>query len=113
MATINPQYYPESYDDILAPFIQESLVKWLNREQYLVNAYERQLHCGIKELEVSAERFQKQLLDEISGVKSWLASVGVYPGYNMVGHRNKWILVTYNIAVSQLEWEEQCNGYYD
>lgn len=113
MATIDPQNYPESYDDILCPFIQESLIKWLNSEQYLIDAFEKQLHCGVKELETSAARFQNQLSDEISGVKSWLASIGVYAGYNMVGYRGKWTLVTYDIAVSQSEWEEQCYDYYD
>nr|DAF55210.1 MAG TPA: hypothetical protein [Siphoviridae sp. ctZHD14] len=113
MATINPQYYPESYDDILSSFVQESFMKWLNNQQQLINFYEKQRHCGVKELEDSAARFQKENIDNIEGVKSLLSSIGVYIGYNMVGYRDKWTLVTYDIAVSQLEWEEQCNDYYD
>lgn len=113
MASIDPQYYPVSYDDVLSPFVQESLIKWLNNQQQLINFYEKQRHCGVKELEDSAARFQKENIDNIAGVKSLFSFIGVYIGYNMVGYRDKWTLVTYDIAVSQLEWEEQCNDYYD
>lgn len=113
MASINPQQYPQCYDDILSPTIQSSLLDWMNQQQHWIDIYEKQRHCGVKELEVSAARFQKQTSDMIRGVKSWLADIGVYAGYNLAGYRNKWTLVTYDTAVLQLEWEAQCVDYYD
>lgn len=113
MTKLDPQCYPESYDNILSPEIQESVVTWFNYIQDLINFYDKQRHCGVKELELSAERFQKHDMNMIQGAKSLLGSIGVHIGYNMVGHRGKWTLVTYDTAVSQLDWEEQCIDYYD
>lgn len=101
-------YYPDNYDDIIAEYALEDIVDWLNNKEDFIRIYYKQLNCDVKELRDSAASHVGRLMIERDAVVSMLKHIGVNVGFDMVGHRDKWCIMTHDVVEAQIDWEDQC-----
>lgn len=101
-------YYPENYNDIISGYALKDIVDWLNNKEGFIRIYYKQMGCDVKELRDSAASHVGRLMIERDAVINILKEIGVSVGYDMVGHRDKWCVITHDIAEAQIDWEDQC-----
>lgn len=103
--------YPVTYTDRFSKEQLQSMEKWLNHEQYLINHIDEvdsQSHD--RDVKVYAFKARMQHNARINAIVEFLECIDIYVGYNWVNHENKYFFITEEDAIKQAEKLALQNG---
>ena len=105
---VNPSDYPLNYD-WLPKEKQEAILKVLNKQQRKLDSKYQEFCDTYKPCFEDRIACQRDLFNKyIAPMTTILDAMDIQVRYNWAGDRNQWILVDYDRAELELDWEWQC-----